>query len=405
MRGKTITRLASAMLALAALTVGVPSHAVNTDKVEAVEVIGKDGEPVVSKSSIGFAIMGSTRGIGVGARAEPKPPQQTIDDARTQSAVRGLDFVMLTGGYVRRSTNDEWVRFAKRWKDFLQVDLESENKARKPVMAIPGDAEILGDRKLQGFGAAFPGSSAGIGFNRNASWGKVDLVSHGARWRVLTLDTHQKAMGSRWQEQLFWLPKAVSEGDYDKLIVVMPDPRLTMADGAKMDANDGPSQLIEIIEEYAPLNSLTLVVSGGPQTNEFILPTGAFGEAYLVAGNAGLGMPTLMQAAPADDAGFKDVGLEPLFTVALMKEFTRLAEKEGFREEIIDKAKGRGNWETYTPRFDGDAFQVQGWWAVELDGPSIEVTFRMRRPDGSFFDAYKTARSTRGGWKIQPVED
>jgi len=393
----------AATLVTAAL-LAPPASAVNTDKVVPVEVYGKDGKTIEAGSRVAFAVVGSTRGIGVGAQAEPKPPQEIIKDIRTQAAVRGLDFVMLTGGYLRRSTNDEWKRFAERWKDVLDLKLRSDNQARKPVVAIPGDAEILGDRKLNGFGAAFPGSSAGIGFNRNASWGKVDVVVGKTRWRFILLDTHQKAMGSRWKEQLFWLPKAVSDGEFDKLVVVMPDPRVTMADGAKMDPRDGPSQLIEIIEEYAPLNALTLVISGGPSTNELILPTGAFGEAYLVAGNAGIGMPTLLQATAADEAGYKDVGLEPLFTVALMNEFDRQAESESFREDVIDKAKGRGNWETYTPRFDGDAFPVQGWWYVEVDAKGIELTFRMRRPDGSMVDLYKTRRESRGGWKVQPVE-
>lgn len=397
-------QLLPALFAFLVTSVGAPASAVKPDKVPAVEVYGKDGETVGGGKRVAFAIVGSTRGIGVGAKAEPKAPQEIIADLRTQAAVRGMDFVLLTGGYVRRSTADEWGRFGRRWKDVLDVDLRSDNKARKPVVAVPGSAEVLGDRKLTGFGAAFPGSSAGIGFNRNASWGKVDVNVGKTRWRFLMLDTHQKAMGSRWKEQLFWLPNAVSDGEFDKLVVVMPDPRVTMADGARMDPGDGPSQLIDIIEEYAPLNALTLVVSGGPQTNEVIMPTGAFGEAYVVAGNAGLGGPTLLQAAAADEAGFKDVGLDPLYTVALMKEFDRRSETESFREDVIDKAKGRGNWETYTPRFDGDAFPVQGWWYVEIDTKGIALTFRVRRPDGTMADLYKTRRGKRGGWQFEAVE-
>ena len=214
-------------LLLATLAVGATvlissdqvSHAIKPDKVTALEVYAKDGKPVEDKR-LQFAVVGSTRGIGAGAQAEPKPPLDIIADLRTQAAVRGLDFVLLTGGYTRRSTPDEWNRFARRWKDVLQMRLQSDNKGRKHVLAVPGDAEILGDRKLTGFGAVFPGSSAGIGFNRNASWGKVDAVVGKTRWRILLLDTHQKAMGSRWKEQLFWLPKAVSDGEFDKLIVV-----------------------------------------------------------------------------------------------------------------------------------------------------------------------------------------
>jgi hypothetical protein len=382
------------LVALAGLSLA--ACVVDGAKVPTHDVFGKDGQVAQAPGRIGFAVVGSTRGIGVGARAEPEPPVQTIADVRGQIAVRGLDFVLLTGGYVRRSTADEWSRFGDRWKDVVQSELKSDNKGRKPVIAIPGDAELLGDRRLEGFGGAFPGVGAGIGFNRNASWGLIDVDLGKTTWRILLLDTHQKALGSRWQEQLFWLPKAVKEGDYDKLIVVMPDPRVTLADGATQDPGDAPTELIDIVEEYAGLNKLTLVISGGPQTNELILPTGAYGEAYLVAANAGLGMPTLMKAGPADEAGYKDIGLEPLYVAALQKEFDRRSDT--FSEDVIDQARGRGAWEGYIPRFDGAAFPIQGWWAVEIVGSTITLRFRMRRDDGTFFDAYAIQRGQSGGW-------
>ncbi|MFK7931291.1 MAG: hypothetical protein AB8H79_24120 [Myxococcota bacterium] len=391
--------LAGVALGLAA----VPGCGVDPAKVPTHEVFAKDGETAKRKKSVSFAVVGATRSVAYGAKAEPKAPLDIISDIRSQTAVRGLDFVVLTGGYVRRSTPDEWNRFGRRWQDVLQSNLSSKNKGRKPVIAMPGDGEILGDKRLNGYGGAFPGTGTSIGFNRNASWGKADIQLGKVTWRIVVVDTHQRAMGSRWQEQMFWLPKAVSEGKYDKLIVLMPDPRVTLADGANMDPGDGPTQLIETIEEYAPMSALVAVISGGPATNEIILPSGAYGEAYVVAGNAGVNMPTLLQAGPADDAGYKDVGLEPLYTVALMQEFDRRSESEGYSEAVIDKAKGRGNWETYTPRFDGSAFAVQGWWVVDLEGESIALTFRVRRPDGTLADLYKTKRGARGGWKLQPV--
>lgn len=395
--------LLGALCAVGIVGAGV-AGAVNPEKVPSVEVYGKDGERVEAPNGVSFAVVGATRTIGAGIKAEPDAPLQIIKDIRTQSAVQGLDFVLLTGGYVRRSTIDEWVGFGERWRDVLDLKLRSQNQSRRPAMAIPGDAEYLGDKKLTGYGGAFPGASAGIGFNRNASWGKVDVTVGKTRWRLLMLDTHQRAMGSRWKEQLFWLPNAVSDGEFDKLVVVMSDPRVTMADGATMDRNDGPSQLIEIIEEYAPLNALTVVISGGPATNEWIQPTGAYGEAYLVAGNAGIGMPTLLQANAADDAGFKDVGLEPLYTVSLMNEFDRQHSKVEFQEAIVDKAKGRGEWETYTPRFDGGAFPIQGWWKIDIDRKGIAVTFRMLRPDGSLADIHKTRRGSSGGWRVEAIQ-
>lgn len=382
------------------LTVGVlPGCGIDPGKVPTHEVFAKDGGEVRAKKHVTFAVVGATRSVAYGAKAEPEAPVQLVADVRSEAAVRGIDAVVLTGGYVRRSTPDEWSRFGRRWKDVIDNEMSSENQARKPVLALVGDGEMLGDRRLSAYGAAFPGAGAGIGFNRNASWGKVDVNLGKVTWRILMLDTHQKALGSRWQEQLFWLPNAVSEGEYDRLVVFMSDPRVTLADGARMDPGDGPTQLIDIIEEYAGIDKLVAIVSGGPRTNELLLPTGTYGEAYVVAGNSGVDMPTLMKAGAADEAGFKDVGLEPLYVTALQQEFTRQADTREFSENVIDQSLARGDWETYIPRFDGGAFPVQGWWIMDLAADSsITLTFRMRRPDGTFFDLYSLRRGLRGGW-------
>jgi hypothetical protein len=388
-----------------ALLVLLAACGVDPGKVPTMEIYGGDGEAPRSEDAVHFAVVGATRSVAYGARAEPPAPQETIADIRTALAVRGLDGIILTGGYVRRSTNDEWTRFGRRWRDVIASELSSDNKGRKPAMALPGSGEILGDRRLAGYGAAFPGIGTGIGFNRNASWGQLDLQVGDATFRLLFLDTHKAAMGSRWKEQLFWLPKAVSEGEYDRLIVFMPDPRVTLAEKGGMDRQDAPSELIEIIEEYAELNSLVAVISGGPRTNEVILPTGTFGEAYLVAANAGIDMPTLLKAGPADEAGYKDVSLEPLYVVALQREFDRrVTDGAGFPESVVDQARGEGSWTSYTPRWDGSAFPIQGWWILSLKpDEAVRLTFRMRRPDGTFFDAYAVERGVRGGWQPVPV--
>jgi len=370
-------------------------------KIPTHNVYGRDD--AVSARRVSLAVVGSTRSVAYGAKAEPAGPKQLIADLRTEVAVRGIDAIVLSGGFVRRSTPDEWTRFGKRWGDLLLSDRPSENKGRRPVLAMPSGGEVLGDKRLIGYGAAFPGIGQDIGQDRTASWGTIDLAVSGATWRLLFVDTNQSALGSRWKEQIFWLPGAVSEGEYDRLLVFMPEPRVTLAEGATMNRGGAPGQLIEIIEEYAGLNKLTAVISNGPGTNELLLPSGPFGEAYVVAGNGGLGGPTLMRAGPADPAGFKDVALEPLFDLALIKELDRRAETDGLPEGVMDKAKGRGSWETYTPRLDGAAFPIQGWWQIDLQGEAIRITFRMRRPDGSFFDLHGIQRGARGGWAPAPL--
>jgi hypothetical protein len=389
-------------LALFVAALSLSACAIDASKVPSHDVYGRAGEPITARRA-SLAIVGTTRSVAYGAQAEPSGPTQLIADLRSQSAVRGIDAIVLTGGFVRRSTSDEWTRFGKRWGDLLASSRPSDNQARRPVLAMPGAGEVLGDKRLVAYGAAFPGIGQEIGHDRTASWGATDLTVGGATWRLLFLDTNQKALGSRWKEQLFWLPRAVSEGKYDRLIVFLPEPRVTLAEGATMNRNGAPGELVEIIEEYAGLNKLTAVISNGPSTNELILPSGPFGEAYVVAGNGGLSGPTLMRAGPADAAGYKDVALEPMFDLALLKEFDRQAESQGFAETLIDKAKARGSWATYTPRFDGAAFPVQGWWILDLQGEAIRLTFRMRRPDGTFFDLYGIQRGARGGWVPAPL--
>lgn len=377
--------------------------ALDASKIPSHKVFAPAGETREVRA-ISLAIVGSTRSLAYGAKAEPAAPRQLIEDVRSQVAVRGIGAVLLTGGYVRRSTSDEWSRFGKRWGDLIASERPSENKARVPAFAIAGAGERLGDRKLVGYGSAFPGAAEDIGLNRHASWGASDLNVGGTTWRLLFVDTNQAALGSRWQEQLFWLPKAVSEGDYDRLLVFMPEPRVTLAQGATMNRGGTPVELIEIIEEYAGLNKLVAVFSGGPSTNELILPSGSFGEAYVVAGNAGLSGPTLLRAGPADPAGYKDVGLEPGFDLALMGELDRLASTSEVPEAVIDKARARGSWETYTPRYDGDAFPVQGWWIATLQGPYLTLTYRARRADGTFTDLHSIRRGPRGGWAAVPKQ-
>ena len=71
-----------------------------------------------------------------------------------------------------------------------------------------------------------------------ASWGYFDQVVSGVKWRFLVVDSNKEALGSRWREQLFWLPKAAA-GDYEHLLVFMHDSRVTLATDGEMNP-DGP---------------------------------------------------------------------------------------------------------------------------------------------------------------------
>jgi hypothetical protein len=367
------------------------------------EMFATNAETKALGRPVQFAVVGSTRSVLYGAKGEPVVPKELIADIRGEIPVRGIDFVVLTGGHVRRSTPDEWTGFGKRWKDVLKSSAESKNRGRKPVLPLAGDGEMLGDKRLFSYGTTFPDAGAKIGFNRVASWLYFDIDVGGTVWRLVTLDTHKGMLGSRWKEQLFWLPKVVSGDDFQKLIVFMPDPLITMVKGYQMNPNNAPKELLEVIEDQAGIMRLMAVVSGGPPSNEVYLPSGNFGEAYLVAGNAGITGTVQNRWGAADTAGFNDVALEPMFDLSLMKQFEAYAENLNFPEKVIDHAKGAGSWETYTAGYEASSFPLQGWWMVRLKGEEISLTYRMRGWDETFKDIYTMQYTREKGWVGKPL--
>ena len=393
-------KAASLLVAVAGLLLS--GCGLDTSKIPAHHVYARDGEEVKAGRSLSFAVVGSTRSVLYGVKGEPVVPKEVIADIRTQAPVRGLEFLVFTGGQVRRSTTGEWKGFSERWGDLIDSEVLSANKSRKKVLPLPGDGERLGDSRLKGYGAAFPDAGARIGYNRVASWGHVDLVAGGKTWRLLFLDTNKGALGSRWEEQLFWLPKVVSGDEFDKLVVFLADPLLTFSKTNKMNKKGASKELLDIIEDHSGIMKLQAVIAGGPTTNELILPGGVFGEAHVVAGNAGIGMPDLRRWAPADEAGLaEDLPLEPGFDLSLMREFERTAEAEGFSEAVIDKGQGARKLRGLHRDVRWVVLPRPGWWHVELMGYEMDLTFRMRRYDGTFFDLYTLHYDDSDGWQMR----
>lgn len=384
--------------ALMALAAGLASLGtacgLDPNKIPTHEIYADDGERIDTKGEIRFAIVGSTASmISVGDVAP-----EVVADVGAEIPVRDLQFVFLTGNYVRRSTTSDWQAFAARWAEVLRGSTISDNKGRKKVEPMPGSNELTGDAAYKGFGAAFPGVGAEIGLNRVGTWYHFDVAVDRDVWRFVVLDTHKAALGSRWQEQLFWLPKVVSGDAFDHLVVFTPDPLVTLADGATMNPDGATRELLDVIEDNSGIMKLSAVISGGAATNEVFLPSGAFGELVVVAGNAGVAAQDLKRWGPADAAGLKDVQLEPMFDLALMNEFDRWSSALSFDEKTIDMAKARGTFETYTGVYDGAKFPVRGWWVATLRRDAMTLRFRMRDHDGSFRDVYEVVWDDDKGW-------
>ncbi len=384
----------SRMISVCAALVGLTACGIDPAKVSPAKVYAEAGSKVVSDRPVTFALVGATRG-GIGF--ESPDADAVIADVRAEAPLRDLRFVMLSGDYVLRSTTAEWDSFAARWADVLDLPVTSTNKARKPVVAIPGNGERVGDPKLKAFGAAFPGLVNDIGYNRVASWGSIDIEAQGATWRILLADSNRKELGSRWEEQSFWLPKAV-KGDFDHLVVVMPDPLVTLAAGTSMDDDGGPSEILSIIDEHAGVGDLKLVIGGGTGTNEFFLPTGTYGEGYLVAGNSGVATPQLARWAKGESLPYAEVSHEPLFGLALMAAFDARAADGGYAEKTIEHARGSGAWEGFDAAFEAGTLPLVGWWAVSIAGDVVTVTYRQQQPDGSFRDVWTGRGDASKGW-------
>lgn len=314
---------------------------------------GRDGA-VIEDERVAFALVGSTRALVPG---DNEVSEQIIADVASQIGARDLDFVALTGGYVRKSGTGEWEAFDERWDAVLTGGPPSDATRGAPVLALPGEAERWGDKGLVGYGASFPAQGPDIGLGRVASWGSFDLRSGPRTWRVIWLDPHEAALGSRWQEQLFWLPKVASTG-FDQLLVLLPDARYSGVEGRKDDPDGDVAELLGVIDEHSPMSSLVGVFSGGTPANALLLPTGAYGEAHLLAGAAGI---------PAD--ALDRSTLEPAFDGALASSFE------------VDKP----------------ATSPQGWWVGEITGGRLLMTFRMR-VDGVMTDVYAAKWTKKDGW-------
>lgn len=390
------SRLALSLLLLAGC-------GLDPSKLTAHALYADDGDELEVRDELSFAVVGSTRS-SVTRRGEAGPATETIEDIRSQIPVRGLDFVVLTGDYVRTSSTSEWMGFSERWQDVLESGLPSENKARKRVLAMPGTGEVLGDKRLKGYGASFEEIGRNIGHNRVASWSSFDVEVDRTTWRMVFVDAHKQALGSRWEEQAFWLPKVVTGKDFDKLIVFLNEPLVTLGSTATMDPGDGPSELLEIIEDHTEVMKLYAVITGGPPTNEAYLHSGNYGEIHILAGNAGVPSMSLKRWGPADEAGLLDVSLDAGYDFELLKEFDVWVDDLEFPDRVIDQAKARGSWEGFTAELDGGHFPVHGWWIVTLDDSDMQITFRIRRHDGTYHDSYTTRFSDAKGWTWTPSQ-
>ncbi len=379
--------------------------ALKSGPVEPHQLYADDNQVLESEDVVRFAVVGNSRdGIpwgdrGKGLSRHKDAGARVAADLEKQVIGGKLDFVVLLGDEVRWSTASEWSRFGVRHAESLDsTHLPTGEHARVPSLVVAGDRDFVLDGSLARLEDSFPGLGAEIGFNRVASWYTFDLKAGEHTWRFMTLDSNKDAMGSRWDEQDAWIPRAAN-GDYDHLLMFMHHPRLTLAVGEEMNKDNVPRGLIDAVEQHTGILKLRTVFAGGSHTSEVFLPEGVIGTAYVVAGGGGEVASDLERWGDGSPAGYEDIQLEPLFDLALQNLLVERGERSEVPQKAVDRARAEGEWEGFTAAYDAGVMPLSGYWIVELEDGAIRMRWRNVNEEGEGTEPYRLSYVRGPGWK------
>jgi hypothetical protein len=363
-----------------------------------------DGQGAEFGQPLSFAVVGDVRPAMPGEERKravwPKAGEGVMRDISARVQEGKVRFVVLLGDLVRGSATAEWKGFSNAWSPLLSgTELPEDGASRVRSVPVAGNHERVGDPYLKGFGAAFQGVGADIGYNRIASWYAFDQTVKGTTWRFLVLDSNKATLGSRWAEQLAWIPKAL-DGDFDALLVFMHHPLVTLGTGHPGNEDNAPRELLATVEDATKIGALKAVFASHAHTNEVFL-FNRLSELYINAGGGGAPADDLARWGHAAEAGIADIKLETTYDFALLREFDRWNAQEGFPAAVVDHARAQGEFKGFVGELDAHRFPLFGWWNVTLDGPSAEVGFRMLGPDqATARTVYVAQYDAKLGWKI-----
>jgi hypothetical protein len=381
---------------------------IDPDKVAGHSIYADDGQQVTAPRTLTFAVVGNTFGSLVKEEGEREPEAGDIsindvlvDDLAAQLRHERFSFVVLMGDLVAASTHKAWAAFDLTMRNLFDGDTAPESpRIRTKVIPVVGEREAWGDRFLTGFGAAFPGVGSDIGYNRVAGWYAFDATVRDATWRFLVLDTNKKALGPRWKEQLYWIPRAVGQGEYDHLVVFMHHPLLTLVPEGDANRDGAPAELLELVEDSIGLMKLRAVFMADPGTSEAYMVGGRFGTLHVTAGGGGGEADDLQRWGHVRAAGIEATQLEPIFDVTMLNAFNERALAHEFPEVIIDAARAERSYEGFPGVYDSRYFPLHGYWWVEIEGHEMAVVFRLfDGHDGSFGDVYRIGYTEENGWR------
>lgn len=387
----------------------------NAEEITDHALFADDGETREFEGAVSFAVIGNTReGVPmidnrVGRRGfTAGVTEALVADMVTQVEAGGPEFLVSLGDTVRTGSVLEYNGWSRRFRKLVEGGPAPVAGAKRlKVVPVAGDHEASGDKRFEAWMGAFPGVGADIGYNRVGSWYAFDVETKGETWRFMVLDTGKKRLGSRWTEQMNWIPRAL-EGRYDGLLVFMHDGLIDLSGATTrktdhMNPDNGPFELVDKVEESAPdLTTLRAIFFAGGHANQLMLPDGTFGPAYVGAGGGGAPGEDLKRWAAAEAANRKeDVQLEPRFDLALLGALSdwngRMNDK--VPDIVIDEAKAQNSFEGFIGAYNAGAFPTYGWWQVDLDGEQIALNFRMYMPDGQMKFLYRLTWTGGDGWK------
>ena len=374
------------------LLAGLVACAIDPHKIADHDIYADEEDQLTADGPLRFAVVGNLREpLPLNDRLNQRGEHEGVTEALVADLRRSvdrkdLDFVALTGDSVRWSDQKSWKGFDLLWREVLDGEsVPTTEGYRIPAMPVAGDREYVNDRRLTAMEGAFPGVGVDIGYARVASWYHFDVRVEDTIWRFIVLDSNRKKLVSRWNEQMYWIPRAC-EGRYDNVLIFMHHPVVTLA--GESDLDGAPSELLEAIEDNANPAKIKAIFTGDPSASEVLLPSGTLGAAMFTAGGGGAPADTAERWGNAHDLGYGDVQLEPLFDLKLQEMFDEAAQEGAFPENIVDKAKASGSWEGFTAAYDPKYFPLYGYFRVEITGEDLNVTYRAYSA-GDFPEIYR----------------
>jgi hypothetical protein len=381
---------------------------IDPDKIAGHELYADDGQVIQAPRTLTFAVVGNTFGTlqndedkEATARGMVSVGDHLVEDLASQLRHERYAFLVLMGDLVGASSNKAWMAFDSTMRNLLKGETDPESpRIRMPVIPVVGEREFRGDRFLEGFGAAFPDVGSDIGYNRVAGWYAFDAKVRDATWRFLVLDSNKRALGPRWKEQLYWIPRAVESGDYDHLIVFMHHPLLSLVPESEANRDGAPAELLEIVEDSIGLMKLRAVFMADPGTSEAYMVGGRFGTLHVNAGGGGGLADDLQRWGHVRSAGVEATQLEPIFDMTLLNTFNERALAHEFPEVVIDAARAERSYEGFPGVYDSRWFPTHGYWWVEVEGHEMDVIYRIfDGHQGSFDDVYRIRFTSDDGWR------